>query len=479
MIQLRFNPFDKALNELTAEDLATLRTVAEGWYVEYKAKKIDHEKIAKSISSFANHYGGWLFFGVEEAKADDGSLVASAFPGIPKSEVGSLVSRLSEAVARHMNPDAYFEHKVLGGPCKSIGLADDRSVIAIEIPGGANPPYVHKNGRIYRRIADRSEPTAETDRAVLDMLWERGRRKREAFADQIRALPEKTEEEVGRPYVHLFLFADPLGDRGYKSKMTFEQFSELMKTTPRSSGKLLAISMNLENCFSTAEGFVARHISTQQADDLTLTWRFNRNGTSLITIPLSRTAATLPASHEWFDKYEHWDRFLGLAESNRFNGWVLDMNSLFFCFVALLAKARSLHAIDGYEGNLFAKIHAEGLLRSVSFLDVPAFVDAVESNGIPVLQDNSILVPAGWEPESALELKSLTEVGAKEIQPEFMDTFPLLMRWLTAIGFQPISDTKDKDAFTEALVEVVKDHVLASFRAVKTDQLSSETSDRG
>jgi predicted HTH transcriptional regulator len=60
MKTIPFNPFVKKLEQLESSDLAILKEVAEGWYVEYKSILLDTRKIAKSIAAFANHYGGWL-----------------------------------------------------------------------------------------------------------------------------------------------------------------------------------------------------------------------------------------------------------------------------------------------------------------------------------------------------------------------------------------------------------------------------------
>ena len=67
MNPLRYNPFSKHLDDLEPSDLSILRDVAEGWYVEYKIAVPSPNSIAKSISSFANTYGGWLFYGVAES----------------------------------------------------------------------------------------------------------------------------------------------------------------------------------------------------------------------------------------------------------------------------------------------------------------------------------------------------------------------------------------------------------------------------
>ena len=67
MINLLFNPFDSAFDEFQPADLGKLLTVAEGWYIEYKGGLVSTKSIAKSLAAFANHYGGWIFYGVGEA----------------------------------------------------------------------------------------------------------------------------------------------------------------------------------------------------------------------------------------------------------------------------------------------------------------------------------------------------------------------------------------------------------------------------
>ena len=67
----RYRPFEKELFELSGDDLAGLRHVHEGWYVEYKSESIKPRDIAKSLASFANQLGGWLFVGVSEDRKRD------------------------------------------------------------------------------------------------------------------------------------------------------------------------------------------------------------------------------------------------------------------------------------------------------------------------------------------------------------------------------------------------------------------------
>ena len=67
------HPFEKAFQDLVAADLACLREVSEGWYVEYKSTAIAPRALAKSLSAFANQYGGYLFLALLHHKICPGA----------------------------------------------------------------------------------------------------------------------------------------------------------------------------------------------------------------------------------------------------------------------------------------------------------------------------------------------------------------------------------------------------------------------
>ena len=184
-----YSPFDKDIKDLLSEDLDVLRSVNEGWFVEYKREAVKVSAMAKALSAFANTDGGWLFLGVDQARNNDLS-VARDFVGIPQDSTEVVLQQLRQAASSSLNPTPYFHTKVLSGPCPIINLASGKSVIVVQIPSSLTAPHVHKDGRIYRRVADGSEPKSETDRFVLDQLWRRGDAIRKSTRKWIRRDPE-------------------------------------------------------------------------------------------------------------------------------------------------------------------------------------------------------------------------------------------------------------------------------------------------
>ena len=99
-----YRPFADHLDEVAPEDLGRLTDVHEGWYVEYKREMIVNRELAKSLSSFANQYGGWLFLGVEE---DTVYNVAAAFPGIPNAELQHALDSIRNAAKDLLQPPPF------------------------------------------------------------------------------------------------------------------------------------------------------------------------------------------------------------------------------------------------------------------------------------------------------------------------------------------------------------------------------------
>ena len=162
-----YTPFSKDPTERLEEaDLTTLVTqsVAEGYYVEYKRELPAAPKIAKSIAAFANTYGGWYLVGVKT----DQHNVAISIDGFLSEESHDPIAVIRDAVRHHIDPVPLLFPQV-------VPLSGNRLACVVYVPGNQATPYVTKDGRIYRRTSDASEPVAENNRYALDELVERGR----------------------------------------------------------------------------------------------------------------------------------------------------------------------------------------------------------------------------------------------------------------------------------------------------------------
>ncbi|GGF46295.1 ATPase AAA [Aliidongia dinghuensis] len=405
-----YSPFDRDLKDLEARHLEALRQTAEGWYIEYKREVPNAASIAKSISAFANTYGGWVFYGVEEKSGEDE--VAGAFPGVPRSDVDASLQRIRQAIAGHLNPSPHFDVKALWGPCDDIGLLADRAVICIQVPWGPNAPHVHKSGQIYRRVAAGSEPKPENDRFVLDQLFRRADDLREQYRDWVNDDPELSTGEKERPYIRLMLTADLWRDRGAWSYVEVNEVREIMQQTQGIFG-----GISFDTVYTTNVGFVGRQVRNNNPFDFGLTWSL-RGATSIsdIVIPLHfYTPDQVSALPDAMDGYEHIDRFAGLLQrSGHASPRVVDLNHLFLVLLCIVEIQRRLLTRAGWTQSYFAKARLLNVWRTIPFLDVAPVLDLFEQHGIPMGLANTVTSPSGSTPESFAEIDPFAQ---HELEP--------------------------------------------------------------
>jgi hypothetical protein len=359
IMKFRYSPFDKLLQELEPANLESLREVAEGWYVEYKSLVIPTKLLAKSLSAFANQYGGWLFLGIQDDKR---TLTAAAFPGLPSSDLPAVLQAVRNAAKDCLNPEVYYETRQFDGPIGQIGLPVGRSILVVRVPPGAETPYVHADGRIYRRVADSSDPKPDIDRSTLDRLFEKGERSRARLGTLVTKKPLISPEEKNNCYLHLSILSDPHEVRGDWYAEGFPQFAEAMKGDP----------LPLDNIFTRSGGFVARQTVGNNPYHRLLTWEFDRHCHSFITIPINVLSPPYLSS---LVDYPTGEEFARKLESTRIqHARLLDLNILFAALAAVVMRHRTLVTHASIRGPFFVKAHLANVWRTVPFLDLPSLI---------------------------------------------------------------------------------------------------------
>ena len=400
----KYSPFDKSIDELQASDLAVLRDVKEGWYVEYKSQVPKGAALAKAVSALANTYGGWLFLGIEEKSKEDP--VAGSYPGIPSGEVESTVQRLRQSAHAHLSPIPHFESKVLEGPCSKIQLADTASIVAVEVPQSHTTPHVHKDGRIYRRVADSSEPKAETDRFILDQLWRRADPIREEMRRWIENDPEFSEAEARTPYLRLLLCVDPWRQRSpwldapnHEIRSALSRVEEGLPTAP------------FETFYTTSNGFIARATEGNDPHNFVLTWKIQRDLSSEIIIPLQLLRPS-QSDNDAKDirNYKHGADFLNLLSEKRYTfPKIADLNFMMNLLISAVAKYRYLLELAGADDRFFYKARALNFWRVLPYFDSEAVLEKYEAHGLPLILDRTVTIPTGNNPDSFFSINDLRD----------------------------------------------------------------------
>ena len=334
---MRHTPFENRLVDISPTDLAVLRDVHEGWYVEYKSQVIKPRALAKSLSSFANQYGGLLFIGII---GDSQTNVADCFPGVADSDVPSILENLRNAAKDLLHPHVFYTTRIFEGPIKPIGLKRGRSIVVADIPQGPDTPYVHNDGRIYVRIGDSSDPKSVTDRATFDILSQRGERARLRLENRIQRSPTISKGEDEQPFVHFSILSDPYEVMGHWYDGNLADFSRVMREQ----------SLPLDNIFSKSDGYVARQTAHNNPRNRVLTWEFSRQCHSFVTLPIP--VLSVRDSNTAWSTYSTGQDFISLFNHESLESTkILDLNQMLDASEGIVNRDFPYWESSGSKGN--------------------------------------------------------------------------------------------------------------------------------
>ncbi|SFI58151.1 AlbA family DNA-binding domain-containing protein [Jannaschia pohangensis] len=396
-----YTPFKNTkLSNLTALDLNDLSQVREGWYVEYKEKIPNSKSIAKSVSSFANTYGGWIFYGIKERSGADNS--AECCPGINHEQLDESIQTIRQSISAHLNPLPHFEIKILTGPNSEMGLSEICSVICIHVPMSFSTPHIHSNGCIFRRVADSSEPKSETDRHQLDNLWERGEKVNQKYEDWVKRHPELTEGDVEIPYLRILLDADLRSVEGASWRFSSKEISTILNEPD--SGPYAPV----DSCYRSNRGLIARQTSSlSKHSQFGLTWIIGPGLKSEIWIPLNLyyTHGDLPYI-VGFEKYENTTEFYELLRSSRVtDGKILDLNQIWQTLISIMNRyIQLLEKNNTPKNKIFAKTVISGVRQCIPFLDSSTILCNIKTQGLPFCIYDEVITPFGYHPDTFHEI---------------------------------------------------------------------------
>lgn len=388
---MTYNPFDRLPGDtLTAEELQKLveNNVAEGYYVEYKSQFVRNEKIGWSISSFANSYGGWYIVGV---KTDEHN-VATDICGFDLSDCPDPISKIREIVKSHIDPQPIFYPQV-------IKLEEDKAVFIVYIPENQDKPFICKNGRIYRRVADSSAPVHETNRYVIDKLYEEGKEVNKRFRDFCQ---DERIHDREHGWVKIFISPYPLGilDNDFElESYTSKSINEIIELSKQPI-KIPYFDIDITGNIPFNSGQTAfRSLIFRQTEILaynTLEFELFRNLQAKIFIPLQYCepwqADTFPYLTEPIQniiRQLHSSEKINTSQdlNSLLHFFALDklyllMVNLITFYTHLLSKKPHIHDVE-------VMIEIDNVWRHVPFFDCERWAEYVVNSGLPVIQRKS------------------------------------------------------------------------------------------
>ena len=191
--------FQKAISSINFQDLQDLvcrDKQRESVLLDYKSgvnpAKLS-EDVAKDVSSFANHLGGYLVYGVK----DNGNGVPTEICGI--ASVETLKNQIVQICANpsNLNPPIFLaDPKILEGKVNDNKVA----CLVVRIDESAAPPHFYFGGTsFYLRSADTNQPIEGTPE-MMKLLENRRAKTLEAREAQLQECREHSMQWLSLSY---------------------------------------------------------------------------------------------------------------------------------------------------------------------------------------------------------------------------------------------------------------------------------------
>jgi hypothetical protein len=391
---MSFNPFIKEIGEaLTPADLDALinRKVAEGLYVEYKRTFPTNEKIANTIASFANSYGGWYIVGVEADKLNN---AATKIVGFPLSDYPDPIAKVREIAKERVDPFPAISPQV-------VTLNAGTAVLVVHIPGNQDKPFISSNGRIYRRVADSSDPVFEKDRYTIDRLYEEGQQSSKEFESFL----EDDEEIDNRNAAWLKVFLTPHPEEITAVEVFFTEDIERLiersnqeRTIPLFGIHEITGNAPFSSFQITHQSVILSQRPPVRLDGASTELELFTDGRGKLSIPL--TLSAYPAEPELKSLSSSTTRSVIQALSSR--------ESDEFLFLRFLNVAEMMAGIGallsfylewvkehGPVSEFRVAIKLEGVRNVVPFFDAEEWGQYVKNYGLPVMRRERVQIPGG------------------------------------------------------------------------------------
>jgi hypothetical protein len=392
-----YTPFDKPLQaKLTTDDLKKLieQKVTEGYYIEFKSDFPANQKIGHSVASFANTYGGWYIVGIKTNEHN----VATEICGFDLSFNRNPISKVREIIKSYIDPIPIFYPQLI--PLEN----NDRGVLVIYIPDNQETPFVTKDGRIYRRVNDSSDPVPEKHRNAIDRLVENGRdikKQFERFCTDNRGF-SKAETEGG--WIKIFVSPYPLGliDK-------FEEFldDDLENFLVLSKDQLHIMKIHSDpvtgnipfnSCQPTHCSVILRQTTPSLAAYNSLSMELFIDGRAKFFIPIQYLSDFKKMVLNQIESQEVkellWSIWREDKEMHTNHLHFFDIAQLWLVIACLFTYYFEWLKHEPLLDELKISIIADGVWRSVPFFDDDKWAEHIKKFGLPVMLNKSVQIPS-------------------------------------------------------------------------------------
>jgi hypothetical protein len=392
-----YNLFDKKPHDqLTLDDLKKLieRHVVERYYVEYKRDTFPaNTKIGHSIGSLANTYGGWYIVGVRT----DAHNVATDICGFDLTTYPDPISKVREVVKSHLDPVPVFFPQV-------VEIGGGKAVLVVYIPSDQEMPFISKDGRIYRRVHDSSDPVPETSRYAVDRLYEEGKKaaKRfERFSRDERILSKGEAESIS--WVNIYLAPYPLGTVEKFDLASASDVEEILRKSqapfniPIDGVETLQGHFPFNTAQPTLNSIILQQIEPSKVAFNTLWVELFSDGSAKLLIPLQFMPKLAENNLLNLESAEAKDALQAILDADYEDNTkylrFFDAGKLMMVLVVLMGFYKHWLGEDSPVTDIKAAIEIENAWRVVPFFDDDEWGEHVKNLGLPVMKTGGTRIP--------------------------------------------------------------------------------------
>lgn len=292
--EMTYNPFKKDINDLTYEDLSVLidNEIDEGWYIEYKrdvpklnlSTKFDPVKISKTIASFANTKGGWVFWGINCVGNKPSSI-----EGFNINDNNNFEDQIAKIINSNVSPVPIYHFK-------RIELPNNNIVFIILIEESPTPPYITSKGIIFQRENNESKPIQ--DRYIIEKLNEKTNHYYESIEKFTQFdLPQtKGQSETNQTYLELYLYPLPFDGYKFKRFYTSDFFKEVAEIfyqnfnvnwkADNDENLIIPLNFGFNSIYSSEGSLIVRPLKEETLIYKSTTLELFENGNLKLLLPL-------------------------------------------------------------------------------------------------------------------------------------------------------------------------------------------------
>lgn len=289
---MTYNPFSKDIKEIKESDLQILieNSIEEGWYIEYKSKEpfsngtLDKLKISKSIVSFANTKGGWIFWGVKCEKNSPSEIC-----GFDISKYRNFEDQVSQLISSNISPEPIFHFR-------QINLSNGKIVFIIQVEESPTPPYINSQGIIFQRENNESKPIKE--RYIIEKLNE----KTLNYYNSIERFSEfelgitKGQSDNHQSFLELYIFPQPFNsfrfDKFYESDFFKKVSNHFFNPTSltfdiNNEENIYNLNLGFNSIYSSERSLIIKSLNENNLIYKSNTVELFENGNMKFTFPIT------------------------------------------------------------------------------------------------------------------------------------------------------------------------------------------------